>query len=193
MKKILVTDIFGITPAINSLCKLINVSTVVDPYDAKEMDFNNEAEAYHFFIKHIGLDAYVEKLSTIVKECDSQVYLIGFSIGASAIWKLSDIRFDHLHTVKGAVCYYGSQIRHHTTVLPVFKVQIVFPKRESHFDVNALKSKLTKKCKNNENVLITQVDYLHGFMNKHSNHFDQVGFDNHVKQLKYLDSNNDIS
>ena len=71
-----------------------------------------------------------------------------------------------------AVCFYGSQIRFHTTIIPCFNVPLVFPKRASHFDVSALLAKLENK----NNMEITQVVYFYGFMNFNSDYYNEVGY-----------------
>ena len=56
----------------------------------------------------------------------------------------------------------------------------MFPKSESHFDVAELMKKLEVK----PNVNIAQVEYLHGFMNKHSINFNNVGYQEHIALLR---------
>ena len=178
MSIILVSDVFGITPALLKLKDKLGANTIVDPYKGKSMGFKNEAEAYSCFITTVGLDWYVSKVVKTLVSLDSQTTLIGFSVGASAIWRLS-LNNDN-NIIKQAFCFYGSQIRNYTNIDPCFKINLVFPKNESHFDVSKLKEELTKK----HNVITTQVDYLHGFMNYYSSNFNQVGYEQHVALLR---------
>jgi dienelactone hydrolase len=141
------------------------------------MGFKNEANAYNYFIATVGLDAYVSVVLNVLASLDTKTKLIGFSIGASAIWKLS---LSNHHYVKQAFCFYGSQIRNFTEIVPRYKINLVFPKRESHFDVLELINKLKQK----PNVKITQVEYLHGFMNHHSSNFNKVGYLNYMTLLR---------
>jgi len=170
MNIIIISDVFGLTPALLALKDKLGAHTVIDPYEGKNMGFKNEADAYSCFITTVGLDSY---LSTILKKLaslDSPTRLIGFSIGASAIWRLSQSNINNL--IKQAFCFYGSQIRNFTQIEPCFEVNLIFPKSESHFDVVNLMNKLEVKL----NVNITHVEYLHGFMNKHSNNFNNNGY-----------------
>jgi len=182
-ERIIVTDIFGITSALIALSSAINVETIVDPYDGKCMGFENEVQAYHYFTENVGLDAYVDKLSQIIEERSDEVTLIGFSVGASAIWQLSASTSEKItKVVKHATCFYGSQIRHLTRLSPKFDVKLIFPKSESHFDVSNLQHILENKPK----VTTIQVDFLHGFMNFHSCNFNQVGYKEHITLLRKI-------
>ena len=185
MDKIIVADIFGTTPALIELSDAISANKIIDPYDGKIMEFENESQAYRYFTENVGLDVYVEQLSQIIKKCSGDVTLIGFSVGASAIWQLSEstpVRI--INVVKRAICFYGSQIRHQTNLSPKFDVRLIFPRRELHFDVQALKCALANKPR----VTIEQVDFLHGFMNYHSENFNSVGYKKYLALLL-----NDIS
>ena len=145
------------------------------------MNFENEVQAYNYFIENIGIDSYLDNLSKVLNASSDKCVLIGFSVGASVIWKLSELSSKHINkVVKKAICYYGSQIRHLTQLSPVFNVEVVFPKRESHFDVLALQIVLTTK----DNVSTMQAEYLHGFMNTHSQNFNREGYTEHVAILR---------
>jgi len=178
MSIIIVSDIFGITPALVKLKNELGAKTIIDPYEGKSMGFNNEAEAYSCFITRGGLDRYVSKTLEMLESLGSQTTLIGFSVGASAIWRLSINNENHM--IKQAFCFYGSQIRNYTKIEPCFKINVVFPISESHFDVSKLKEEITIK----NNVITTQVEYLHGFMNYYSSNFNQVGYEQHVALLR---------
>jgi len=53
------------------------------------MAFKDEADAYSYVINNVGLDCYVSTLLKVLASIDCETTLIGFSIGASAIWRLS--------------------------------------------------------------------------------------------------------
>lgn len=181
MNKIIVTDVFGKTSALIALATEIDASQIIDPYDGESMNFDNEAQAYGYFTDNIGLDAYVNKLSQKISNSSQEARLIGFSVGASAIWQLSESTSETIiGLVKHATCFYGSQIRHFTKLSPTFEVKLIFPKSEPHFDVLALQHMLVNKPK----VTTIQVDFLHGFMNYHSSNFNQVGYGQYVELLK---------
>jgi hypothetical protein len=180
MNIILVSDVFGKTPALVKLSEELNANVIVDPYDGINMDFKNEAEAYSYFIDKVGLDTYLSKLLEITTSISSVTSLIGFSIGASVIWRLSEN--SSAKNISRGVCYYGSQIRNFKEVNPLFEVELIFPKMETHFDVLQLQSELSKKQK----VKTMKVDCLHGFMNFYSTNYNEVAYQ---EQLTWLHLN----
>jgi len=93
------------------------------------------------------------------------------------IWNLSGNPL--VKSISCGVCYYGSQIRNFKEVNPLFEVELIFPKMETHFDVLQLQSELCKKQK----VKTSKVDYLHGFMNFYSSNYNKVAY---WEQLNYL-------
>ena len=141
------------------------------------MGFQNEAEAYSCFVKTVGLDNYLSSLLKVVESIDHQTTLIGFSVGATVIWRLSQKTGNNL--IKQAFCFYGSQIRNFTQIEPDFKINLVFPKSEPHFDVVELQNSLSKKA----NVKTKKVEYLHGFMNYYSSHYNEFGYTEYIDFL----------
>jgi dienelactone hydrolase len=177
MNIILVSDVFGKTPALIRLAKELNANIIVDPYDGKNMNFLDENEAYSYFMDKIGLDSYLTKLQNVIRSANHVSTLIGFSVSASIIWKLSEISANNY--VKHATCFYGSQIRNFTNITPTFEIELIFPKNELHFDVSKLEKKLAKK----QNVKTKKVDCLHGFMNFYSINYNQ---EEYLKQIELL-------
>jgi len=180
MRVILVSDIFGMTPALLNLKDKLGATTIIDPYEGECMDFTSEAEAYSYFMSNVGLDSYLLKTSKVLEPVDSPTTLIGFSVGAATIWRLS-LNNDN-NMIKEAFCFYGSQIRNSSQITPSFKMNLIFPKHEAHFDVTALKEKLAIK----DNVTTTQVEYLHGFMNDYSPNFNKVAYQEHITLLQSM-------
>lgn len=179
MSIILVADIFGKTSALIKLSEALTAKVIADPYDGVDMGFESEVEAYCYFMKHVGFEKYVSELLNLIKVTPSAHTLIGFSIGASVIWQLSA----HLAAkhIRLGICYYGSQIRNLTAVDPLFEVELIFPKKERHFDVMELQTELSKK----QNVKVSQVGHLHGFMNVYSSNYNQLAY---AEQLNWLQS-----
>jgi dienelactone hydrolase len=106
------------------------------------------------------------------------VSLLGFSVGASIIWMNSAL--NNLPHVRGALCFYGSQIRNFSNINPRFPVSLVFPLSEKHFSVPELIDDLISK----QNVQILQSPYLHGFMNYQSKNFDPLGHSQYLQIIK---------
>lgn len=176
MKNILVTDIFGKTKATEAMAlDFGHQCEILSPYGEEQISFDNEAQAYDYFMTNVGLELYVEKLTHLIKATNDKVQLTGFSVGASAIWMLSDdgtLNDDTLSNVSSATCFYGSQIRYHKQIQPLFPVTLVLPHYEKHFSVADLMSDLSQ----HEHVRFEQTAYLHGFMNTHSVNFDATAY-----------------
>ncbi len=171
MRVLVVSDIFGKTPALEELAKAMPVTTdIIDPYDGKFMAFKDEQEAYNYFCNEVGLDSYCLQLKKQVDSLKQPVVMIGFSVGASAIWKLS-AHMD-MEKVKSAACFYGSQIRHELNIRPVFPITLILPASEKHFSIEQFRSDLKER----DNVSFIQSRYFHGFMNKYSKNFSEEGY-----------------
>lgn len=180
MNIILVSDVFGVTPALLEIAKRLGACSIVDPYEGQLMGFENEADAYSYFVKTVGLDNYLSTLLKAVGLIESPIILISFSVGASVVWRLSEIKDNSL--IKQAFCYYGSQIRNFTKIEPRFKINLVFPESESHFDVVKLQNSLSKR----NNVATKKVKYLHGFMNYYSSNYSEYGYTEHIAFLRSM-------
>ncbi|MBT0586947.1 dienelactone hydrolase family protein [Alteromonas oceanisediminis] len=178
MNTIIVADIFGKTSALEELANAIcKKPRIVDPYDGQKMAFQSENDAYQFFASNIGLEKYTKDLSKVLTKLALDVNLVGFSIGASVIWNLSESPASSF--VKNATCFYGSQIRNNRKVSPTFPITLIFPETEEHFSVSELISDLchTRRTK------IRQVPYRHGFMNKLSANFNPKGYESELQTL----------
>ena len=178
MKTIIISDIFGRTAPLERLVEKISEDALIlDPYDSEFIGFENEEAAYVYFSENVGLGSYTDKLKRVLLEQQDEVLLIGFSVGASAIWNVSDN--ESITVVKKAICYYGSQIRNNVTCNPRFPIELVFPSMERHFSVDELIHQLSGK----QNVSIRQVSYLHGFMNELSLNYDSQGYGEEIMYL----------
>ncbi len=143
---------------------------IVDPYGGRRLGFSGEAAAYAYFQKNVGLPAYQERVLEAVANVTSSVLLVGFSVGASAIWSISEHSL--LQSNVCAIGFYGSQIRHQVDIDPKIPMDLYFPRHESHFNVADLITQLALK----NLVTSSMVPYLHGFMNRKSRNFDAAGF-----------------
>lgn len=154
-----------------------NTAVIFDPYEGAVLDFADEKSAYEYFIKNVGLASYSEKLKEYIKAQTETMILIGFSVGATAIWNISEET--DLKRVQKAFCYYGSQIRYNIKIKPTFPINLVFPLREEHFSIEELIENLSDL----ENTSIRQVSSLHGFMNEKSLNFDLNAYALELKNL----------
>jgi dienelactone hydrolase len=181
MHTIIVSDIFGKTAALDEIAaSFSNDVEILDPYNSQIMDFSDETEAYGYFASEIGLDTYAEQLLEKVAIKEGPISLIGFSVGAAAIWKISHLAA--ASNISTAIGFYGSQIRHSPDITPLFPVKLIFPATEAHFSIPELIAALSKT----DNVQIQQVASLHGFMNRHSQHFEPTAYVQFMKELSAI-------
>lgn len=169
IKLILVSDIWGLTPALSQLADELKASQVIDPYDSQFMAFDDEQQAYNYFNKHVGLEAYTEHLSRSIGVDDIASYVIGFSVGATALWKLS-VNQQNIYAGFG---FYGSQIRHLTALTPSVPITLILPQSERHFDVNEMAANLIGKS----HVVLHPTPYFHGFMNRLSVNYSEQAYE----------------
>ncbi|WP_062260634.1 dienelactone hydrolase family protein [Endozoicomonas arenosclerae] len=181
MQRFIVSDIFGRTDALENMAdQLPGQVQIIDPYNGKHMNFSDEADAYEYFVSHVGLKEYKNILINQVREISEPLTLLGFSVGASAIWSISDNAL--LKSITGALAFYGSQIRNAQEVTPRFPVKLIFPEAEKHFDVSELIPSLLRK-RNTDGI---QVEYLHGFMNYYSPNYDSKGYEEYLTKLQLI-------
>lgn len=179
MHTLIVADIFGRTAALEKMASaLLGTVDIFDPYGAKFMDFTDEKQAYGYFTANLGLDEYTQDLRDYLLEHRHVSHLVGFSVGAAAIWNLSNQSV--VSDLVKATCFYGSQIRHNPKVRPKCPIALVFPSSEAHFSVAELITSLSGL----DNVTIKQVPFLHGFMNQHSENYDLRGYNQEIHALR---------
>ena len=110
MHTVFVSDIFGLSESLIDFCSSVCLDfTIVDPYRGERLQFADEAEAYSHFMSNLGVQGYANHLTETLKIINGPVNLIGFSVGASAIWQISDTL--GCEKVNYVGCFYGSQIR----------------------------------------------------------------------------------
>lgn len=165
---VIVTDIFGSTEELSALCGNLKEQgvgvTCISPYTRPEV-FSSEEQAYAAFTACGGMDSYIEKVRRLLLVSGQTSNVIGFSAGASVLWALSQqIEFDR------ALLFYPGQIRHYLDVSPINKPVIVFPKRERHFDLQQIITKL----RGASSAQILQIEAEHGFVNASSQGYDKL-------------------
>ncbi|MCG8568131.1 MAG: hypothetical protein MI747_23945 [Desulfobacterales bacterium] len=171
---IIAPDIFGLTPAVEELAGQLNAHRVIplDPYGDQGGYFTNEATAYAHFTQHVGIGGYARLIyNTLMdhspdKDAPETRVLLGFSAGAAALWTLADNH--ELGEISHCMGYYGSQIRNHPSIRPLWPVELIFPEKEDHFDVGFLMAQLTGR----KNLELKKEKGKHGFMNPHSPNYD---------------------
>lgn len=128
--------------------------------------YEQEKQAYDYFMHHIGFDCYtkINDMATKYKVQYKKVFLLGFSVGATIAWRCSE------HSAYDSIiCLYGSRIRDYLDVVPVCPISLLFAQRDS-FPVTEVISQLQKK----EKVTTMTVDAFHGFLDPYGRHYDAV-------------------
>ncbi len=101
----------------------------------------------------------IEKIVENNREKYSSIFLMGFSVGATAVWFCSAKL-----KVEGAVCFYGSRIRDYLEIKPKCKTLLFYPEKEESFEVKELIEKISEY----KNVKSFIVEGEHGFADKFS-------------------------
>ncbi len=184
IRRIIVSDIFGLTDELEAFRdSLDNKAIILDPYNSKRNQFIDEERAYQYFQRNCGIERYAEYVFeqvTKIAEAVEAVSLIGFSVGASAIWNCSQ-GLSQQH-VSASHLFYGSQIRHALNISPRIPITVILPEYEDHFSIKALSDSLRSV----ENVTVEHSLGLHGFMNKLSTNFNPTEYEKYVCTLNQL-------
>ncbi|OUR75745.1 hypothetical protein A9Q77_03885 [Marinomonas sp. 42_23_T18] len=178
---LIITDIFGLCEATDRLTEQLECLghqvEVCDPYQGDYRNMLNADEAYHAFVSCLGHEAFYQKSFAYVKALKPDVVL-GFSAGASAAWRLS--AQDGL-SLSQVICFYPSQIRHFSELVPSIPCRLILPNFETSFDVEAMANRLTKHSQ----LEVIKSEYGHGFMNPKSEHYDEQA---QVSGFAYIDN-----
>ncbi len=184
MKLILATDIFGLTDHVGriaqELSSVFSPVEIVDPYGGRDLDFKSEHEAYIYFKENTGLAELSRLIRIALEQSDTRPLVVGFSVGASAVWDLTDTEVSR--RIARAVCFYGSRIRDTAFIEPCCETILLLPRHEDSFDVDELAETLSGR----KNLTCIRTQFLHGFMNERSVHFDRQGFRTCMEWLKGL-------
>ena len=167
---IVLHEIYGINSHIKSVCEqyLTDGYEVICPEFVNPSDYSREGEAYQYFVEHIGFPSMVHEVKTILMKVRTDykhVFLLGFSIGATAAWICSETE----NAADGVICYYGSRIRDYQNIIPKCPTLQIFAKEEKSFNVPELANILEQKQFVNVHVL----NGKHGFSDPLSNCFNE--------------------
>ncbi|WP_394779486.1 hypothetical protein [Undibacterium sp.] len=164
MTVLIATDVFGITPAVNSLARSLGGKCqLVSPFEDNTGAFHSEQKAYHAFVAQGGVAGYAGKLRSLLQESVGQIrFAIGFSAGASALWLGSEA--EEFGSLQQLTLFYGSRIRDYASLKPRCPARLIFAEREPAFDAAALVAELGSRGHRAEVAKNTS----HGFMNPYS-------------------------
>ena len=186
-KVFILHEIYGINAFIKMQAKAYeNSSTKVECIslypENKTFTYDQEQEAYVYFINNVGFDAPLKLLTHKLLEAKKQyeeVVLIGYSVGATLAWRLASLP---LHRV---ICVYGSRIRQYLDIVPVCPTLVIFPSYESSFNVHEIKEALEQLPA----VETKQFIGLHGFMDcNNPNYYHESYLQAHFDIIQFLEN-----
>ncbi len=168
---IVLHEIYGINRHIEEVCKYFSQCgyDVVCPDltgEDKLFQYSQQQEAYKYFVENIGFESAYEKVKKLIIDYRNQykdIFVIGFSIGATIAWLCSGLN----ELCSGIIGVYGSRIRDYTNVTPRCPVMLVFPAHESPFEVGTLIGILDK------NVETHILEGEHGFADPYGKSFNK--------------------
>lgn len=170
---IVLHEIYGINNHIVLVCeKLAKYGVdVIAPNllnNEKPFTYSEEAAAYTNFKNNIGFDHACTQVKAILSKARKNyknVYLLGFSAGATIAWLCSETNQCDL-----VIGFYGSRIRDYLTIKPACPVLLLFPAVEPSFNVDNLLLYLAQI----ENLEVAKIAGHHGFADRFSPHYNKA-------------------
>jgi dienelactone hydrolase len=165
---IVLHEIYGVNEFIKDECqKFMDAGYDVfcpNMIDKPPFAYDESIEAYDFFTKNVEFEIYkeVNDLVNQLKDKYDNVFIIGFSVGATIAWRCCEKTL-----CSGIVACYGSRIRDYIDINPSCPTLLLFA-REDSFDVHAVVSQLRdKQC-----LSIIEFDAKHGFLDPYSKYYN---------------------
>jgi dienelactone hydrolase len=117
---------------------------------------NDEQESYNRFFEKVGIEKGSKIIDSVISQnINSEIILVGFSIGATIAWLHSlDKRINSI------IGIYGTKIREHLNITPTVQSYLFFCEEKS-FDIIPMIKELEKKKK----VKVEILTGVHGFYN----------------------------
>lgn len=139
---------------------------------AISFDYLSEKRAYKYFMNEVGFDRALKSVITLAKELKKfyeNIFVLGFSVGATVAWLCSN----YGQLINGVVGFYGSRIRDYLNLTPKCKSLLFFPTIETSYDPKEIIEILAKK----DNIQAISIKGKHGFTDQNSNYFDSTARD----------------
>ncbi|MBC3869800.1 dienelactone hydrolase family protein [Undibacterium oligocarboniphilum] len=186
---LIATDVFGHTPAIDSLARQLAVdATIISPFADPARPFRSEQEAYEAFIAGGGIARYTEKIAHVLEQAAIPFQLaLGFSAGASALWlSVAESPENNVNPniscIRNAVLFYGSRIREYRMLRPTCPVRLIFAEQEAAFEPAGLVQDLRQRGHAAE----IHSDSKHGFMNAYSRGYCVQSYTRYLGELSAM-------
>lgn len=172
---IILHEIYGINGHMEMMCRKF----AGDGYDIicpnlihthEPFSYDQQEEAYNHFMTNIGFDSAVKEVKQLIKQAKkqySQVYLLGYSIGATIAWICSNEE----NICDGIIAYYGSRIRDYINFISKCPALLIFPSEEKSFDVKELADYLKERS-----IDVHILTGKHGFGDAFSKNYREQSF-----------------
>lgn len=176
MDILLAADIYGVTPALMALSReLPEPVRILSPWDGGACPFASESEAHATFVAGDRMPAYAR---SIERAADGvPVFLVGFSVGATAAWLYAS--GEAVHPKSRAWLFYGSRIRNHLDSIPGISLKAIFAEEEAAFSPASIASRLVAPTVDVQIVPRSR----HGFMNRQSPGFSAALYECYVAAI----------
>ena len=156
---IIIHEIYGITENLLLLKEKFEMrgfSVIMPSLYKDNYQGVNEQDSYNRFYSEVGIEKGYRIIDSLIAEnSDTEIYLIGFSVGAAIAWLHSTN-----NAIKSVIGIYGSRIRDYLDLKPAVDTYLYFCE-EKTFDIKSVINEL----KNKDKVKISLLSGNHGFYN----------------------------
>ncbi|MBP1864327.1 dienelactone hydrolase [Clostridium tetanomorphum] len=173
---IVLHEIYGINQHIQMVCKKFSMNgyDIICPNlidKPQPFNYDLEQEAYEYFMNNIGFDSAVQQVKQVIIQAKKQyknIYLIGYSVGATIAWLCSGEE----NMCNGIIGYYGSRIRDYRNITPKCPVLLIFSTEENSFNIKELVYSLKK-----QSINVYMLKGKHGFSNPFYKNYCEQSFE----------------
>lgn len=166
-------EIYGVNQYMKNVCEQLSETG----YDAMCPDLLGRDEPYSYDQEEIAYKNFMNMgfihvtdtaRSTLrqLRNTYKTVYVVGYSVGATTAWLCGA----EPGLVDAFVAYYGSRIRDCLDMQPQCPSLLLFPIKETSFNVDEVIPKLREKI----NVSLHQYDGLHGFSDPQNHNYSEL-------------------
>ncbi|KOO48453.1 dienelactone hydrolase family protein [Viridibacillus arvi] len=177
---ILLHEIYGVNDHMEYYKAIFNEAgfdvMVPNLLDRKPFNYSEEVEAYTYFMKEVGFEKaqlIVDQIINEQKQVYENIYIVGFSIGATLAWLCSE------KSVSAVFAFYGSRIRQYLHISPKVPTVVYFVEKEKSFNPQIILEQLQQK----NQVYTHLVNKSHGYMNPFDKKFDKLAADETTNEI----------
>lgn len=140
--------------------------------------YEEERQAYENFM-YLGFEEATRNVTSLIKQLlfeYKEVYIVGFSVGATIAWLCSEIE-----GIRHIIGYYGSRIRDFLDIEPKCPVTLFYGSSEKSFDVLTLIESLKIK-----EIEAYAFEGEHGFADANSKKYNTLANDKAFKIIQQI-------